>query len=242
MGRNDDYVVLKEENKAKRNVDKKEVENKKPVPHKVEKIPVKKTLEKTLKTGIAKETEQEKKVSDEEEKDEAPVKKPEPKSIEPVNEQFLETDVDKLYEIVREKGILKIKEASKMLGIDSEQVEEWGRILEEHKLVRLRYPPVGEPVLILKKFTMDAETISRVKGTKKLKPRRRVFIINLIVLIAAVIIIAVFTVRIPTIRITYSQAYLAAALIIIIGIILIFRFFRGRKNARKSEQKTSSKS
>ena len=154
----------------------------------------------------------------------------------------VETDVDKLYEIVRDKGILKVKEASKILSIDMDQVEEWGRILEEHKLVRLRYPPVGEPVLILKRFTTDSEKLQKLKGGKKLKPKRRVFIINIIILIFFLAVIAIFTVRIPTIRITYVQAYLAVGAIIIIGAVFVFRAVRGRKNAGKKDAKSEEKS
>ena len=163
------------------------------------------------------------------------------KKIEKITDH-VETDVDKLYEIVRDKGILKVKEASKMLGIDMDQVEEWGRILEEHKLVRLRYPPVGEPVLILKRFTTDSEKIQKLKGGKKLKPKRRVFIINIIILVFFLAVIAIFTIRIPTIRITYVQAYLAVGVIIIIGAVFVFRAVRGRKNAGKKDAKSEEKS
>ncbi len=158
------------------------------------------------------------------------------KNVEKAREH-VETDVDKLYEIVREKGIIKVKEAAKLLGIDTEQVEEWGRILEEHKLVRLRYPPVGEPVLVLRRFTTDEEKIGKLKGRRKAKPARKVFIINLAIIICFAIFIAIYTVRLPAIRISYFQAFLAVAAIIIIGIVLVLKFVKRRKDAGKKAEK-----
>jgi hypothetical protein len=146
----------------------------------------------------------------------------------------LETDVDKLYELVRDRGIVKLNEASKTFKIDSDIIEEWGRILEEHKLVRLRYPPVGEPVLILKRFTTDTEKIKELGG-KKLKPKRRVFIVNFIILVCFIVVVAFYTIKIPAIKITYFQAYLTAALIIIIGVILIWRMRKRNRHAAKGK-------
>ncbi len=151
--------------------------------------------------------------------------------------EYMETDVDKLYELARDKGIIKVKDAAKTLGIDSEQVEEWGRILEEHKLVRLRYPPVGEPVIILKKFTTDSEKIKELKAKKKLRPAKRIFIVNLVVLLSFAAFVAFYFIRFRTVRITYSQAYLAAAAIVIIGIVLVVRFiWKRRKNEKGAGQ------
>ena len=147
--------------------------------------------------------------------------------------EVLETDVDKLYNLTRDKGILKVKDAAKSLGIDNEQVEEWARILEEHKLVRLRYPPVGDPVIILKRFTSDTEKIKTLKRTKKLRPRKRVFIINVIIILSFMVLISFYTIRFNTIRITYTQAYLAAAVIIIIGIIFVLRLVKKRGKNEK---------
>ncbi|MCX6817928.1 MAG: hypothetical protein NTU57_03645 [Candidatus Aenigmarchaeota archaeon] len=150
----------------------------------------------------------------------------------------LETDVDKLYELTRDKGIIKINEAAKLLKIDIDQIEEWGRILEEHKLVRLRYPPVGEPVLILKKFMTDTEKIKEIKEKIKLKPRKRVFMINIIILACFIVAVSFYTIRFGAIRITYTQAYLAAAVIIIIAGVLIFKF-KIKKRIKKDDKKNT---
>ncbi len=200
-------------------------------------LPAKKVSEKPAKTDSSQE---ETVKSDSKEKISAKdMKKTKGEKITPAErdkkvKDFLETDVDKLYELVRDKGIVKLNEASKVFKIDSDIIEEWGRILEEHKLVRLRYPPVGEPVLILKRFTSDTEKIKELRG-KKLKPKRRVFMVNFIILACFIAIVAFYTIRIPAIRITYSQAYLATALIVIIGVILIWRMKKRKKNAAKGK-------
>jgi hypothetical protein len=174
------------------------------------------------------------------EKTEKKVKDPEEaKTPKTQIKDYLETDVDKLYELARDKGIIKVRDAAKMLKIEIDQVEEWGRILEEHKLVRLRYPPVGEPVLILKKFTADAEIIKAIKDKKKLRPARKVFLINLVILLCFAAVVSFYTIRFGAIRITYAQAYLAAgAIIIITGVLIYVLKFKkkGAKNGKKNAE------
>ncbi len=153
----------------------------------------------------------------------------------------IQTDVDKLYEFAKEKGIVKVKDAAKVLNIGTEQVEEWGRILEEHKLVRLRYPPVGDPVIILKKFTAEKEKIREIFEKKKLRPAKRVFVINMVILLSFAALIAFYTIRVQTIRITLSQAYLATGVIILLSAILIFAFVIKRVRKKKNEAKGPGK-
>ncbi|MFQ5648061.1 MAG: hypothetical protein ACE5FW_02385 [Candidatus Aenigmatarchaeota archaeon] len=69
---------------------------------------------------------------------------------------YVETDVDKLFQIIKEKGKIKVKAAAKVFGVPKEQIEEWGNILEEYKLIDVHYPPVGDAVLK-----------TRSKGAKK---------------------------------------------------------------------------
>lgn len=157
--------------------------------------------------------------------------------------ELLETDVDKLYELVRDKGILKVNDASKKLGIEIENVERWGRILEEHKLIKLHYPPIGEPVLILKKFKSGVKEVKKLekKGKKKLKPSRKVFIINLLILLGFIVFVIfpnkiwffimeiINFIKMPVVRISYEQAYLVAIIIIIIGIVVILMLIKRRR-------------
>lgn len=65
----------------------------------------------------------------------------------PEEAKKVETSLDKIVQMVNEKGSVSISEISKSLGIKEEQVEEWSAILEEHGLVKISYPPIGKPVL-----------------------------------------------------------------------------------------------
>jgi len=60
---------------------------------------------------------------------------------------ILETDVDKLLKIIEEKGSITTDALAKVLNVSEDKVEEWGRTLEEHGLIKLEYPPFGKPKL-----------------------------------------------------------------------------------------------
>ncbi len=218
-------------------------------------------LEKKLEERGKKEPEEEKKPGKEEvatekdaggeveEESEEPAKRPYSKV-----KDHVQTDIDKLYELVKSKGIVKTGEASKKFGIESDQVERWGRVLEEHKLVKLHYPPVGEPVLILKKFKSKTKGLEKPGVEKRLKPGRRVFIINILIIFVFVAFLAFHrmiitrmsvdiipriesfisgisnAIGIPSIRISYIQAYLILIVIIIIVVVVVWWLKRrGRK-------------
>lgn len=59
-----------------------------------------------------------------------------------------ETYFDALYKIVEKKGRVKLSVVAKYFGVDRKKVEEWASILEEHNLLKMHYPAVGEPELI----------------------------------------------------------------------------------------------
>ncbi|HLD15785.1 MAG TPA: hypothetical protein VJB94_04385 [Candidatus Nanoarchaeia archaeon] len=62
-----------------------------------------------------------------------------------------ETDFDRLYNLVKKRGAMKLSEVSKEFNISKKQAEEWGQILEDHELIELYYPVIGEPELRWKK-------------------------------------------------------------------------------------------
>jgi hypothetical protein len=58
----------------------------------------------------------------------------------------VETTIDHLYQIVQKQGKIRIDdELSRYLGVPRPQIESWALILEEHSLVELHYPAIGEP-------------------------------------------------------------------------------------------------
>lgn len=58
----------------------------------------------------------------------------------------VETHIDSLLKIVRKKGSVRINnKLAKKLKVKKSQIEEWAIILENHDLVQLHYPTIGDP-------------------------------------------------------------------------------------------------
>ena len=81
----------------------------------------------------------------------------------------LETSIDKFINEIQKRGKLTFAEASKILGISEEQVEEWAKLLQKSKEVtgiQINYPTFGEPEIVateLKKFVEAKEKIVEIK-------------------------------------------------------------------------------
>ncbi len=58
--------------------------------------------------------------------------------------KIYETDIDILYKLVQDQGKINLSLLAKYFNVDKRKIEHWSRILEEHKLVELHYPPIGE--------------------------------------------------------------------------------------------------
>ena len=59
----------------------------------------------------------------------------------------LETDIDKLYDIIEEKGKVTLAVVAKTLNSPEDKVRDWADILEEHDMIDIDYPVVGSPIL-----------------------------------------------------------------------------------------------
>jgi hypothetical protein len=58
----------------------------------------------------------------------------------------VKTTIDRLYSLVKKYKRIKIDDKlAHTLGVDKTQIEEWAVILEEHDLLELHYPTIGEP-------------------------------------------------------------------------------------------------
>ncbi len=58
----------------------------------------------------------------------------------------VETPIDRLYKLVEKYKRLRIdNELAQKLNVSRAQIENWAMILEEHNLVELHYPAIGEP-------------------------------------------------------------------------------------------------
>ncbi|OYT39489.1 MAG: hypothetical protein B6U86_05235 [Candidatus Altiarchaeales archaeon ex4484_43] len=58
----------------------------------------------------------------------------------------VKTPIDRLYSLVKKYKRIKIDDRlAHTLGVNKPQIEEWAVILEEHDLIELHYPTIGEP-------------------------------------------------------------------------------------------------
>ncbi len=64
---------------------------------------------------------------------------------------FLETDVDRLLDIITKRGKVKASELAGIFKVPRSKIEEWGIILEDHNLISMHYPPLGEAILMARK-------------------------------------------------------------------------------------------
>ncbi len=64
-----------------------------------------------------------------------------------IKKLFLETDVDKLMELVGKKKKITIKEAAAHLGEDEAVVGDWIKILESRGYLKISYPIAGTPFI-----------------------------------------------------------------------------------------------
>ncbi|MBI4019890.1 MAG: hypothetical protein HY367_01045 [Candidatus Aenigmarchaeota archaeon] len=81
---------------------------------------------------------------------------------------FLETEIDKLYQLVKQRGKVSVYTASKELGQKKESIESMAKILEEHGMAELHYPLIGPPTLALKGY---AEQRVRREGKVPAPPK-----------------------------------------------------------------------
>ncbi|MBU0762215.1 MAG: hypothetical protein KKD39_04265, partial [Candidatus Altiarchaeota archaeon] len=79
----------------------------------------------------------------------------------------VETTIDRFYQTIKKEEHLKINDLlSKKLKIDRTKLEQWSLILEEHNLVELHYPAIGEPeaIYVKKKGNDGGEAGDGKKG------------------------------------------------------------------------------
>jgi len=83
---------------------------------------------------------------------------------------YLETNIDKFYNLVKERQRINFYDAAREFRVDKEQIASWARILEDHKLAKVHYPVFGSPVILIeiqkpKKAQEEGEKVEE-KSTK----------------------------------------------------------------------------
>lgn len=67
---------------------------------------------------------------------------------EKMEKTWTNTDLDNLYEVLKERKSLKLSTISKVYSVDKDTVMSWGRALESAGLVKVVYPMFGEPCFL----------------------------------------------------------------------------------------------
>jgi len=84
-------------------------------------------------------------------------------------ELIIETTIDKFLKLLREKKKVPISEALRVLKITESQLESWIGSLEDHGIVELKYPVLGEPEIVLK-----GEIPEELPEELKTEPRKEI--------------------------------------------------------------------
>lgn len=77
-------------------------------------------------------------------------------------EFFIETSIDKLINLLKEKKRLKLSYAARALKLSQKKIDDWVFMLEDRGIVELKYPVLGEPEIVFKREVSE----------EALKPRR----------------------------------------------------------------------
>jgi len=63
------------------------------------------------------------------------------------NKKPYETDIDKAYALIEKYGSMKLSDIAGIFEVEQKTIEEWARILEQHKLCLVHYPAFGSAEL-----------------------------------------------------------------------------------------------
>lgn len=133
----------------------------------------------------------------------------------------IETGIDRLLKLVKQKEKITLSEASENLGIPKDTIMSWGEVLEDHGLLEMHYPITGKPSLwkirpkILK--GKKGEKIEKPKSAEPGKgvfggrPKTKVFFINLEIVVLGMLLVYIFFINrqlsinfVPTLGFHYS--------------------------------------
>lgn len=76
-------------------------------------------------------------------------------------EFFIQTSIDKLICLLKEKKRLKLSDAAKVLNVSQKKIDEWVFMLEDKGIVDLKYPILGEPEIVMRKEVSEEALMPR---------------------------------------------------------------------------------
>ena len=88
---------------------------------------------------------------------------------------LIETNADKLVEIVNKKGKIELEKAAAELKETEATIEEWAKILDEHKFIKLNYGVTGITLEAIKtgKLGKEKKAKEKPKEKKEKKPKKK---------------------------------------------------------------------
>ncbi len=153
----------------------------------------------------------------------------------------IQTAVDQLMVLVKDRGGVTFAEAAAALNAGTENIEEWGRILEEHGLVRLHYPAMGKPMLLpalSKKHRGQGEPAEETKQSpekeetkaprSKKKKSKKLFLVPVAILAVAVAVLR----RNGTLTLPATPALQPVTLLLIVLLVFVIVLLALRKRIK----------
>lgn len=67
------------------------------------------------------------------------------------------TDLDMMYDLIKEKKVVKVKALAKYFKVEDKTIIDWARILEEANLIIINYPAIGEPQIVINEEVTNNE-------------------------------------------------------------------------------------
>ncbi len=74
-----------------------------------------------------------------------------------LEKETISTDFDKVLLLVKKNGKIKLSDAVKELNLPSERITVIAEVLEENNLIKINYPPIGEPILLALEVNIEDE-------------------------------------------------------------------------------------
>lgn len=78
-----------------------------------------------------------------------------------IEKKGFETNLDAVVRLIEKYNRLSFSDVARTFGIGKDLVEEWGKILEEHGLIEVYYPPIGEPELRKRGVKIEEKHINK---------------------------------------------------------------------------------
>lgn len=87
-----------------------------------------------------------------------------------MQDHVIETSIDELIRILKQKEKMNISEVSDFLKMPQKQIEPILNVLEENGIIEIKYPVIGEPKIVLKPNAPEKIEIRKSEIVERIKP------------------------------------------------------------------------